>query len=153
MSNEIHTGDTVEDIFEVKDDVVKLNPTQEPSGSQCTRKKVITKCRRTSVVWNFFDPVHVEGDDTVQAKCKSCGKAYKAPGEYGTGNMTRHMKTCDRKDIPDVGQMLLFGSQGGMSVISSKFDLKKFRELVVASIIKHDLPFRYVEYKGVRESM
>jgi hypothetical protein len=40
-----------------------------------------------------------------------------------------------------------------MSVISSKFDPKNFRELIVTSIIKHDLPFRYIEYKGVRESM
>jgi hypothetical protein len=40
-----------------------------------------------------------------------------------------------------------------MPVISYKFDPKKFRELIVASIIKHDLLFRYVEYEGVRESM
>ena len=100
MSNEIHTKDTVEDtmkdIFE--DDVVELNPTQEPFGSQCTSKKVITKRKRTSIVWNFFDPIHVEGDNMVQAKCKSYGKTYKTPGEYGTGNMTRHMKVCARKD-------------------------------------------------------
>jgi hypothetical protein len=114
---------------------------------------VITKCKRTSIVWNFFDPVHVEGDDMVRAKCKLCGKTYKASGEYGTENMTRHMNKCARKNTPDVGQMLLSGSQGGMSVISSKFDPKKFRELIVASIIKHDLPFRYVKYEGVRELM
>jgi hypothetical protein len=95
----------------------------------------------------------VEGDDMVRAKCKSCGKTYKASGEYGTGNMTRHIKACARKDTPDIGQMLLFGSQGGISIISFKFDPKKFRELIVALIIKHDLPFRYVEYEGVRESM
>jgi hypothetical protein len=114
---------------------------------------VITERKKTSIVWNFFDPVHVEGDDMVRAKCKSCGKTYKAPDKYGTGNMTRHMNKCARKDTPDVGQMLLSASQGGMSAISSKFDPKKFRELIVASIINHDLPFRYVEYEGVRESM
>jgi hypothetical protein len=63
------------------------------------------------------------------------------------------MNKCARKNTPDVGKMLLSGSQGGMSVISSKFDHKKFRELIVASIIKYDLPFRYVEYEGVKESM
>jgi hypothetical protein len=107
----------------------------------------------TSIVWNFFDPIHVEGDDMVWAKCKSCDKTYKALGEYGTGNMTRHMNKYARKSTPGVGQMLLSRSQGGMSVISFTFDLKKIRELIVASIIKHDLPFRYVEYEGVRESM
>jgi hypothetical protein len=133
--------------------VAELNPTQDPSRSQCTSKKVTKKRRRTSVVWNFFDLVHVEGDDMIWAKCKSCGKTYKASGKYGTENMTWYMKTCDRKDTLDVGQMLLSRSWGGMPVISFKFDLKKFRELVVASIIKHDLPFRYVEYEGARESM
>jgi hypothetical protein len=52
MSNEIHTENTVEntmeDIFE--DDVVELNPTQEPSGSRCTSKKVITKRKKTSII-------------------------------------------------------------------------------------------------------
>ena len=108
MSNEIHTKDTVENTME--DDVVELNPTQEPSGSQCTSKKVITKRKRTSIVWNFFDPIHVEGDDMVQAKCKSCDKTYKAPGEYETGNLTQHMTSCARKGTPDVGQMLFSGS-------------------------------------------
>jgi hypothetical protein len=67
--------------------------------------------------------------------------------------MTRHMKTCARKSTPDVEQMLLSGSQECMLVIFFKFDSKKFKELIVASIIKHDLPFRYIEYEGIRESM
>ena len=94
----------------------------------------------------------MEGD-VLRAKCKIFGIVYKAPGEYGTRNMTRHIKVCSRKGTPDVGQMLLSGSQGGMSEISFKFDPKKFKELVVALIIKHDLPFQYVEYDGVRKSM
>jgi hypothetical protein len=38
-----------------------------------------------------------------------------------------------------------------MSVSSSKFNPDTFRELLVAAIVKHDLPFRFVEYIGVRE--
>ena len=37
-----------------------------------------------------------------------------------------------------------------MSVSSSKFDPDTFRELLVAAIVMHDLPFRFVEYNGVR---
>jgi hypothetical protein len=40
-----------------------------------------------------------------------------------------------------------------MSVSSSQFDHKRFRKLVVASVIKHDLPFRFIKYEGVREAM
>jgi hypothetical protein len=47
--------------------------------------------------------------------------------------------------------MLLSRSQGSLLVSNSKFCLKKFRELLIASVIKHDLPFRYVEYEGIRE--
>jgi hypothetical protein len=61
--------------------------------------------------------------------------------EYGTGNMTQHIKVCERKDTPNVGQMCLSRNQEDMSIISFKFDIKKIKKLVVASIIKHDLPF------------
>jgi hypothetical protein len=47
--------------------------------------------------------------------------------------------------------MLLSRSQGSLSVSNSKFCPKKFRELLVALVIKHDLPFRFVEYEGLRE--
>ncbi len=36
-----------------------------------------------------------------------------------------------------------------MSVNSSKFDPDTFRELLVATIVMHDLPFWFVEYIGV----
>jgi hypothetical protein len=38
-----------------------------------------------------------------------------------------------------------------MSVSGSKFCPKRFRELLVASVIKHELPFRFVKYDGIRE--
>ena len=102
--------------------------------------KKLTK-RRTSIVWKYFDPVNVEGDDMLQEKCKACDIIYKALREYETENITQHIKACERKDTPDVRQMLLSGSQKGMSIIFSKFYLKRFIKLVVVSIIKHDLPF------------
>jgi hypothetical protein len=89
----------MEDIFE--DDVVELNPTEEPFKSRFTSKKVITKYKMTSIVWNFFDPIHVKGDDMVWAK--TCDKTYNALSEYRTGNMTRHMNKCARKSTPGVG--------------------------------------------------
>lgn len=72
-------------------------------------------------------------------KCKLCGTTYLAPSAYGTGNIKRHIKTCPRRDTRDVGQMLISGNQG--SVSDYKFCAKRLRELMVASVIKHDLPF------------
>ena len=48
--------------------------------------------------------------------------------------------------------MLLAGKSGSLSVSDSKFDPKRYRELVVISIIKHDFPFSYVKYEGVRDT-
>ncbi|XP_059435370.1 zinc finger BED domain-containing protein RICESLEEPER 2-like [Corylus avellana] len=39
---------------------------------------------------------------------------------------------------------------GSLGVSDSKFDPKRYRELLVASVIKHDLLFSYVKYDGVR---
>ena len=37
-----------------------------------------------------------------------------------------------------------------MSMRSQKFNQEKFRELVTFAIIKHDLPFQFAEYEGIR---
>ena len=37
-----------------------------------------------------------------------------------------------------------------MTLGGGKYDPDKFRELVVAAIIMHDLPFSFVEYAGIR---
>ena len=50
-----------------------------------------------------------------------------------------------RRDTRDIGQLLL---SKGMAV--SKFDPEKFRELLTAAIIMHDLPFQFIEWVGIR---
>jgi hypothetical protein len=49
--------------------------------------------------------------------------------------------------------MFISANEKSISVNASKFRHKRFRKLLVASVIKHDLLFRYVEYDGVRETM
>jgi hypothetical protein len=102
------------------------------------------KRRRTSTVWQHFDAIRGTKGEKLKAKCKYCGTIYLAPNTYGTGNLK-----SPRRNTRDVGQMLISKSQGSMSITS--FCPKKFRELLVASVIKHDLPFQYVEYDGIRE--
>jgi hypothetical protein len=61
------------------------------------------------------------------------------------------MKVCGGKNDHDVQQMLLSRDQGTLSKSASKFYPKRYRKLLVGMIIKHNLPFSYVEYKDVRE--
>ena len=87
-------------------------------------------------------------EEKPTCKCKKCGKVYIAARAYGTVNLKRHLKVCPRKDTTDVGQLIL--RQNAMSVSSPKFDPATFRELLCAAIIMHELPFRFVEYVGIR---
>jgi hypothetical protein len=112
------------------------------------------KRRRTSVVWQFFNIVpNVDPEDPkVWAKCKVCGNKFKARSSFGTENLRKHVQACPGANTRDVGQMLLAGKSRSLLVSDSKFDPKRYREFVIISIIKHDLPFSYVEYKGVRDT-
>ena len=64
--------------------------------------------------------------------------------------MLKHIKTCPRTETRDIGQMLITRDSGSLSFGSNQFDSEKWRELITTCIILHDLPFQFVEYKGVR---
>jgi hypothetical protein len=155
MSNEVLGDDDIVRDFE--DDVIELTTIEEENDSVCAEKekgknlKKGHKRRKTSAVWDHFDAIHGKEGEKLKAKCKLCGTVYLAPSTYGTGNLKRHIENCLRRSTRDVGQMLLSRSQGSLSVSNSKFCPKKFRELLVALVIKHDLPFRFVKYDGWRD--
>ena len=84
-------------------------------------------------------------------KCIRCGKEYVWSGSnYGTSTLKHHIKICKSLvKYQDVGVML--DHEGKLR--SKKIDRKKIRELIFMSIISHDLPLSFVEYKWVRELM
>ncbi|KAL5576006.1 hypothetical protein UlMin_017705 [Ulmus minor] len=90
----------------------------------CQLNSTTTKGKKTlkSKVWNFFDILPLGADQKLKSQCKKCGAQYMASSKYGTGNMRRHIK----------------------------YDSNKFRELVMACIVMHDLPFQFVEWAGIR---
>ena len=146
--------DDDDDVVEVDQEVVDNNP------------KRGRKRRLTSQVWQYFEmikPKVVKAKETIdgikssdakeaepkqRCKCKKCGTKFICDSKYGTGNLKRHIASCVRRDTRDVGQMLIDGQH--LSIRSSKFDSEKFRELLVAAIVMHELPLSFVEYAGVR---
>ncbi|XP_062118479.1 zinc finger BED domain-containing protein DAYSLEEPER-like [Humulus lupulus] len=60
------------------------------------------------------------------------------------------MKSCERRDTRDIGQLVVSQDKGIVALGSKRFDLNHFRELMTRAIILHDLPFSFVEYEGVR---
>ncbi|KAL2906112.1 Zinc finger BED domain-containing protein RICESLEEPER 2 [Bienertia sinuspersici] len=76
---------------------------------------------------------------------------YSADSRYGTGNLIRHSRTCVKKDTRDLGQMLLqTNAAGELGPRFPKFNAEFFRELVVIAIVKHGLPFQFIEYDSIR---
>ena len=75
---------------------------------------------------------------------------YLLGSKYGTGNLRRHLKSCVRRDTRDVDQLLISQEMGTMSLGGHKVDPERFRELVAIAMIKHEFPFSFVEYEGIR---
>jgi hypothetical protein len=80
-----------------------------------------------------------------------CDHKYIANSSHGIGNLHKHIKVCGGKNDHDIQQLLLSSSQGNLSVSTSKFCHKRYRELLIATIIKHELSFSFVKYDGIRE--
>ncbi|XP_024030779.1 zinc finger BED domain-containing protein RICESLEEPER 2-like [Morus notabilis] len=133
--------DLEDDVFEVK---VEQSFSANTSSAKPLKKTLKSK------VWKFFDILPLGADGKVRSACKKCGQQYLASSKYGTGNMSRHIKTCKKRDTRDIGQMLISRDSGTLSLDTCKFDSEKWRELVASCIIMHDLPFQFVEYKGLR---
>ncbi|PON57314.1 Zinc finger, BED-type, partial [Parasponia andersonii] len=94
-----------------------------------------------SKVWSFFEIFPIGPDKVLKYACKKCGQQYLASSKYGIGNMTCHLKVCKRKDTSDVGQMFIQQDKDSMSLSIGRYDPEKFCELLISTIIMHDLPF------------
>ncbi|KAH7512789.1 hypothetical protein FEM48_Zijuj12G0127400 [Ziziphus jujuba var. spinosa] len=108
------------------------------------------KRKLRSPAWNLFELLPVGEDKKKRAKCKQCGIIYLCDSSHGIGNMLHHIPICPKKQDGDVKQMLLPNFQRHVLMKSPNFDYETFRNLVLETIIKHDLPFNFVEYEGIR---
>ena len=105
----------------------------------------------TSTIWDHheFLPPYEEGNSFC--KCKTCGQTYPVDSIYGIGNLKRHLVICKRKNFRDLSELLLDSCSGSLSSRRSKFEFNEFRQLLAYYVVKHELPFQFVEYDGVRD--
>ncbi|KAG2727020.1 hypothetical protein I3760_01G140900 [Carya illinoinensis] len=125
------------------DDLIYLDPFESESFQNEESK---TKRKKQSNVWTFFEmvPESENNYDKQRDKCKMCGVTYMVASKYGNGNMKRHIDACPRRSSRDIGQMMLSQNSGSISVSTPKFETEQYRELLIAAIVKHELPFSYV---------
>ncbi|KNA06017.1 hypothetical protein SOVF_184970, partial [Spinacia oleracea] len=102
--------------------------------------------RLTSNVWVHFDFLDVPDENgNLLCKCKKCGQTYNADSKQGTGNLLRHVKNCKMSKFRDVGQMILERTSSGLEHRLPVYNADYFRELVCLAIVRHDLPFQFVD--------
>ncbi|XP_039118265.1 zinc finger BED domain-containing protein RICESLEEPER 2-like [Dioscorea cayenensis subsp. rotundata] len=148
MSSSPYVGETDGSHINIYEEVQEDDDLEEmphPGEPTTTKKKCLIK---EGLLQQCFDLLLEQSDKKKRCKCKHCGVTYITDSKYGSGNMKRHISTCVRKDIRDVGQLLI--SSGSMSLSGNKFDAKTFRDLLTGAIIMHDLSFQFLEFEGIR---
>lgn len=141
IEEELGLGEEIEE-----DEVQELDSYNVKAKNE---KKKGAKRKKRSQVWTLFEELPVGPDKKKRAKCKRCSHIYISESHYGTGNMLNHMKICKPK--ADVSQMLLSQTSGSVGIMTPKFDMEIFQELLLKAIIRHNLPFSFVEYQGIRD--
>ena len=124
----------------------ELQTQNDVVGNEAKRAK-----KQSSDVWNYFESLGII-DGKPRAQCKGCKGIYIGGGsKYGTSTLSRHMGKCDGiKQLIDqrIPPMILdhLGKLRG-----NKIDPKVVREKLAKAIIRHDLPFKFVEFEGIRD--
>ncbi|XP_050378393.1 zinc finger BED domain-containing protein RICESLEEPER 2-like [Argentina anserina] len=125
--------DTMNNDREQEEDIV--GSAQVSSSSSRKERKRKSRC------WLSFTRLDVGVDGEQRAVCNKCGVDYKCDPLTGTTSMLRHHDICYTS-----GNV----ASPRSATRSSKFHPEKFTELLIEAIIKHDLPFSFVEYEGIR---
>ena len=89
-------------------------------------------------------------DGKEKAKCNACRQEYVIGGtKIGTSTFLHHLKKCNvTPKYKDVGGMIIDNTR---KLRSRELDHKHVREIMIMAIVKHGLPFKFVEYKWIRE--
>ena len=134
-----------------KDDVnitVSENEIEEDDTEKQSETVEVDKRRNkasTTDCWRYFSKV---GEDKNKAKCNGCNKVFACGGrKYGTSHLNRHIMKCGKIKTEDIGQMML-DMQGKLK--AKKIDQSVHRQLLCELIVRHNLPYKFVEYPELR---
>ncbi|KAF7801647.1 zinc finger BED domain-containing protein RICESLEEPER 2-like [Senna tora] len=105
--------------------------------------------RKTSVVWNHFKKLKMNGDD--KSECNYCKNRLTAKAIDETNHLHKHFSTCPRRTTRDIRQQILLKEQkrlDGSSVFLSSyhFDYDRSRMDLACVIIAHEYPLSIVEH-------
>ena len=137
---------------EPKTDATTRTGVYKPSSSAAGVGKPPKRQRKlTSPVWEHYEFLPPDEEGNLFCKCKNCGQTYTGDSSYETENLKRHLGKCKRRNFRDIGQLLLESRYGCLENRLPQFDFNEFRQLLAYCVVKHELPFQFVEYEGVRD--
>ncbi|KAL3503923.1 hypothetical protein ACH5RR_033764 [Cinchona calisaya] len=140
---------TLKSILEPVRDSASSSTFDKDDSQKVAKQSPKKKKRKRSDVWNHFTELEVGTNGVKRCECKYCGKQYNCESANGTGNMKRHLARCVRINTKNIAQALIDAKDG--SLRNPKISQEKFREILSFAIIKHDLPFSFVEYEEIRD--
>ena len=129
------------------------------TGSNSTTSVTMLSRKRklTSVVWNSFEKVIVDGQS--YAICKHCNSRLKAESKNGTKHLHVHLDRCIKRKNVDIKQQLLEVERRGCGTVQIggfTFDQNISREKLARAIILHEYPLSivdHVEFKDFASSL
>ncbi|KAH9657272.1 BED-type domain-containing protein [Citrus sinensis] len=115
------------------------------------------KGKKVSTAWDHFTKVTINGEK--KAKCMHCNAFLEAKYTLGTTSLNRHVKSCFSRSQPKIQEALqgslkvLKREDGSCDIGFDSFNPKVLRSLIARMVVMHELPLKFVEYKGFREMM
>ncbi|KAL4627208.1 hypothetical protein ACB092_05G151700 [Castanea dentata] len=107
----------------------KVNKTKKSFRGEKKKEK-----QHISSVWTEFVKLPIDEEGLSKAICQWCGKKILVDSHNGTSNLHHHLLKClKQNEVKEDGEE------------------EEFREMLAETIIKHNLPFSFVEYEGIRK--
>ncbi|WJZ89198.1 hypothetical protein VitviT2T_008430 [Vitis vinifera] len=124
------------------------------TGSTSTIDGSLTckKRKLTSIVWNEFEKVIIDGQD--YAICKHCKSKLKADSKNGTKHLHVHLDRCIKRRNVDIKQQFLTIERKGYGKVQIggfAFDQDISREKLARPIILHEYPLSIVDHADFRD--
>ena len=124
------------------------------TGSNSTTSVTLLSRKRklTSVVWNGFEKVIVDGQS--YAICKHCNSRLKARSKNGTKHLHFHLDRCIKRKNVDIKQQMLEVERIGCGIVQIggfTFDQNISREKLAHAIILHEYPLSIVDHVAFKD--
>ncbi|KAJ8436221.1 hypothetical protein Cgig2_006908 [Carnegiea gigantea] len=97
--------------------------------------------KHTSTFWEHYEFLEPDEDGTVVCKCKKYGQVHPGDSKFWIRNLKRQTLRS-----LDIGQLLLDSRSTSLGNRRPDFDPEVFCKMMVACIIKHNLPLQFCEY-------